>query len=81
MKSWESSPGYKRFFANCCGSPIYKEDVSNPSILRLRLGTLDSDPEVKVELHYMVGSKAPWVDIQDGLAKEFGGLPFGEVIR
>lgn len=77
MASWQSSPGVHRYFAGCCGSPIYKRDESNPDELGFRLGTLDTDPEVKAELHFMVGSKAPWVDIVDDLRQEGGGPAFG----
>jgi hypothetical protein len=75
---WESSPGIHRFFAGCCGSPIYKRHEKAPEVLGLRLGTLDSDPSQKAALHFMVGSKAPWVEIRDSLAQNPGGGPFGE---
>jgi hypothetical protein len=78
LSSWESSPGIHRFFAGCCGSPIYKRQDSVPEILGFRLGTLDTDPLRKVDLHFMVGSKAPWVEIQDSLPQEPDGVPFGE---
>ena len=78
LSSWESSPGVHRFFAGCCGSPIYKRDEAMPEVLGFRLGTLDSDPSKKVELHFRVGSKAPWVEIGDSLRQEAGGPPFGE---
>ena len=39
MASWESSPGVRRHFAGCCGSPIYKRDESAPDELGFRLGT------------------------------------------
>jgi hypothetical protein len=77
MRSWESSPGVRRFFASCCGSPIYKRDDGDPKELGFRLGTLDSDPSVKPEMHYRVGSKAPWVQIDDALPQDPGGPPFG----
>ena len=77
MASWESSPGVHRYFASCCGSPIYKRDDSNPDELGFRLGTLDTDPHMKAELHFMVGSRAPWVEIADDLRQEDGGQPFG----
>jgi hypothetical protein len=77
MLSWQSSPGIRRFFASCCGSPIYKRDDASPEELGFRLGTLDSDPSVKAEMHFCVGSKAPWVEINDTLPAEAGGLPFG----
>jgi hypothetical protein len=73
LSSWESSRGILRYFASCCGSPIYKEDVHHPDVLRLRLGTLDTDPGQKVSQHYMVDSVAPWVTLDDGLEKVAGG--------
>lgn len=77
LSSWISSPGVHRYFAGCCGSPIYKLDDREPNELGFRLGTLDCDPEVSVELHYMVASKAPWVSIEDNLPQEVFGPPFG----
>jgi hypothetical protein len=78
LASWESSPGVLRYFAGCCGSPIYKRSNAAPEFLGFRLGTLDSDPSRTAEMHFMVGSKAPWVEIADGLPCEGGGAPFGE---
>jgi hypothetical protein len=78
LSSWESSPGIHRFFAACCGSPIYKREDARPEVLGFRLGTLDSDPGTRAALHYMVGSKAPWVEIHDTLPQKPVGVPFGE---
>jgi hypothetical protein len=78
LESWESSPGVQRFFAGCCGSPIFKRDDAAPALLGFRLGTLDSDPGRKADLHFMVGSKVPWLDIHDSLPQRPGGPPFGE---
>jgi hypothetical protein len=78
LSHWESSPGVRRFFAGCCGSPIFKRDDATPRVLGFRLGTLDSDPCRKGELHFMVGSKAPWVEIRDSLPQKDGGVAFGE---
>ena len=77
LRSWESSPGVHRFFAGCCGSPIYKRLDATAKILGFRLGTLDTDPSRKAEVHFMVGSKAPWVEIHDALRQEIEGTPFG----
>jgi hypothetical protein len=68
----------RRFFAGCCGSPIFKRDDAAPAILGLRLGTLDSDPGRKADLHFMVGSRVPWLDIHDSLPQKPGGPHFGE---
>jgi hypothetical protein len=67
LKEWESSPGVRRCFCGRCGSPILKRHDARPETLRLRLGTLDTDPGVKPSRHIFVGSKAPWVEITDGL--------------
>ena len=78
LSSWESSPGIHRFFAGCCGSPVYKRRDDFPQLLGLRLGTLDSDPKRTVEEHIFVSSKVPWVEIEDALPQKDGGVAFGE---
>ena len=78
LHSWESSPGVERFFASCCGSPIYKREESTPQVLGFRLGTLDTDPSRSVDMHFMVGSRAPWVEITDSLPQKGAGPRFGE---
>ena len=78
LSNWESSPGFHRFFASCCGSPIYKRNDAAPQILGLRMGTLDSDPGRVAEVHIMTSSKCPWVELKDSLPREPGGPPFGE---
>jgi len=75
LKSWESSPGVQRFFAGCCGSPIFKREEASPDVLGFRLGTLDSDPGRTADLHFMIESKVPWLDVDDALPKENGGGP------
>jgi hypothetical protein len=78
LSSWESSPGIHRFFASCCGSPIYKRRDDFPQLLGLRLGGLDADPGKRVEEHIFVSSKVPWVEIEDSLPQRPGGAPFPE---
>jgi hypothetical protein len=78
LSSWESSPGVHRFFASCCGSPIYKRRDAFPQLVAIRLGSLDSDPGQRAEQHIFVASKAPWVVLSDGLAQHAGGAPFPE---
>lgn len=78
LSTWESSPGVRRFFASCCGSPIYKRRDDAPEVLGFRLGTLDTDPRRTADVHIEVTSKAPWVEIRDSLPQQPGGVPFGE---
>ena len=79
LSNWESSPGTYRFFAGCCGSPIYKRYDEMPQLYGFRLGTLDTDPGRSVEKHIWVGSKVPWVELRDGLPQETQGCEFGEL--
>jgi len=57
---------------------LYKRHDGAPEILGFRLGTLDTDPGRHADLHFHVGSRAPWVEIADALPQEPGGVPFGE---
>ena len=45
----------------------------------LRLGSLDSDPGRRVDRHIFVSSKAPWLELRDGLPQQPGGAPFPEL--
>ena len=67
VAEFESSPGKKRYFCRGCGSPLWSRRESDPDIIRIRLGLLDSDPGRKPLAHIWVSEKAPWYDITDGL--------------
>jgi hypothetical protein len=66
---FESSPGQFRCFCTRCGSPLIKRIADKPETLRLRLGTLDSDPGTTPAAHIFLRSKAPWTVISDDLAQ------------
>jgi hypothetical protein len=51
---------------------------ATPELLGFRLGTLDTAPAGTAQLHFLVGSKAPWVEIHDSLDRKGGGVPFGQ---
>ena len=67
VSEYESSPGKYRAFCGRCGSPLYSRRNSEPELRRIRLGTLDSDPERRPLAHMWVTSKAPWHSIEDSL--------------
>jgi hypothetical protein len=75
VSEYESSPGKFRAFCRRCGSPLYSRRNSEPELRRIRLGTLDSDPERRPLVHVWVGSKAPWCAIGDSLPQYVAGLP------
>lgn len=72
LGAWESSPGVRRHFATCCGSPIYKTDEANPQYCGLRMGTLDTDPGRSADMHFSTASKVPWLEICDDLEQVEG---------
>ncbi len=69
IREYESSPGKFRAFCPRCGSPIYSRRVDDPDSFRIRLGTVDGDPERRSRAHFWVSSRAPWFEISDDLAQ------------
>ena len=69
MKEFESTPGKFRSFCSNCGSPIYARHTAAPEILRIRVGTLSSDPISRPCGHFDVDSKASWFTITDELPR------------
>jgi len=67
VSEYESSPGKFRAFCRRCGSPLYSRRDAEPEIRRIRLGTLDSDPQRRPLAHFWVRWKAPWYPIEDSL--------------
>jgi len=63
LKSFESSPGKKRYFCSNCGSHIYAHKEEQEHFV-LRLGTLDDDPMVRPVNHIWTSLKAPWYEIK-----------------
>jgi hypothetical protein len=72
ISSYSSSPEVKRTFCRRCGSTLQFISGKRPGSFSLALGTLDDDPGLKTGLHIFVGSKAPWLDIADGLPQHEG---------
>ncbi|WP_221795889.1 GFA family protein [Oceanobacter mangrovi] len=67
MRYHASSADARRYFCGQCGTPIYSQRQSAPELLRLRIGSLDSEVEIDKQCHIFVGSKACWDDITDDL--------------
>jgi hypothetical protein len=74
LSEYESSPGKFRAFCRRCGSPVYSRLDAEPETRRLRLGTLDSDPERRPFAHFWVSAKAPWYTIEDALPQYAAGV-------
>ena len=67
VAEFESTPGVFRAFCKCCGTPLFSRRPSQPDILRLRIGSLDTPVDAKPIAHIFVGSKAVWDEIHDDI--------------
>jgi 4-carboxymuconolactone decarboxylase len=67
LREFESSPGKLRAFCSACGSPLYAYLRESPDILRLRLGSLDTELTQQPRAHTFVSDKAAWEPLRDGI--------------
>ena len=77
LRSFENTPGARRYFCGTCGSPVYARVDGDPEHIRIRLGTLERDAPAEIVAHVWVGSRARWDRIADDLPQfgEGGPLP------
>jgi hypothetical protein len=75
LERYQTSPGHVRAFCRVCGSSLPDPDPGATDFY-LPAGTLDDDPGARLAGHIFVGSKAPWVEINDGLP-QFDEYPPG----
>ena len=66
-QSFESSTDKFRYFCSRCGSPLYTIVGKDPSVVRLRLGALDSTFTEPPAAHIFVSEKPGWHTISDTL--------------
>ena len=74
LTSYEPSPGYAKLFCSKCGSPIISKSNKNPGVVRVRIGTIESDIRERPKAHIFVGSKANW-EVVCGELPQFESLP------
>ena len=67
LTPYQSSPGQTKYFCRLCGSPILSKNVNRPDVVRVRLGTIESNITERPQAHIFVNSKANWEDISDEL--------------
>ncbi|MEP6941259.1 MAG: GFA family protein [Rudaea sp.] len=60
-----ASAGLHRMFCKHCGSPLFSRRDSVPDLIRVRIGSLDTQFADKPAMHIFVASKATWFDIHD----------------
>jgi hypothetical protein len=68
ITKFELPSGWGPWRCSVCGSPVPKLHPDGGAYW-VPAGLLDSDPEVRVQGHIFVGSKAPWDEIADDRPK------------
>jgi hypothetical protein len=56
-----------KYFCKHCGSPVMSTNTTRPGVVRVRLGTIESDITERPSAHIFVTSKASWDHITDDL--------------
>ena len=70
LREFESSPGKIRTFCAQCGSPIFAYLTRTPELVRIRLGSLDTDLGKTAKAHTFVSDKADW-ELIEGTIPQF----------
>jgi hypothetical protein len=76
VERYTAASGYTRAFCRHCGSMVPSGVALFEGLAEMPVGPLDSQTEVRPEVHVFVGSKAPWYRIDDGLP-QFDAFPTG----
>ena len=76
VRRYRSSAPIERTFCATCGARLTVRFDGMPDAVWVSLATFDDDPGVRPDVHMFVASKAPWVEISDGLPQfpEYGPM-------
>ncbi len=74
LSVYASSPKNDRYFCPTCGAHIMVISGEEPGVAYLTMGCIEGNPELPAGCHQFVGSKAPWIDIGDGLPQFEGSV-------
>jgi hypothetical protein len=80
LTGYGSSEGNVRNFCCICGSNMPSVFLQM-NYVRIPLGTLDDDPEIKPAAHLYVKSRVPWFEITDGLPQYAGVVDLRELMK
>ena len=69
LRIYASSDTSDRVSCSVCSSQILVDYKPEPEVLYIAMGTVDGSPDCPTGYHQFVGSKAPWYEINDGLAQ------------
>lgn len=67
LTTYQYSENQTKLFCKTCGSPIMSKNTLAPDMVRIRLGTIESDINEYPEAHIFVASKANWEEISGNI--------------
>lgn len=67
LSAYQYAERQKKYFCRSCGSPIMSKNETRPEVIRIRLGTIESEIKERPRAHIFVTSKANWEEITDDL--------------
>lgn len=70
---YASNDAWGKFFCRQCGSTLC--GAHNGEIHGVTLGCVNGQPDVKLQMHLFVGSKADWEELPQGEAKQYYEFP------
>ena len=65
VRGWTPPDGFSKEFCGDCGSHLFTRNPESGEVQGVRLGAIDGDPGVRMELHQFVAYAAPWEPIPD----------------
>jgi hypothetical protein len=74
LKGYRATPNKARYFCGECGSPIYSHLDGN-TVVRIRAGSFDHPPDLKIQAHIYTAGKVPWYEILDDRPRHDGREP------
>lgn len=75
LTGYEIVPGIVKSFCKRCGSPITGRNAKQPDMVRIRLGSIETEITERPSAHIFASSKASWDQICDGLPQYDGFEP------
>ena len=65
VRAWKPDGGFEKWFCGDCGSALFSRSPTDPTLVSVRLGAFDSDPQVRPSMRQFVAYAAPWEEIPD----------------
>jgi len=70
LRAWTPAGGAEKWFCGDCGSAVFSRNPDDHAQIGVRLGALDSDPEIRPSARQYVAHAAVWEAIpKDGLPR------------